>query len=171
MKNQSIGQSILESVKEVVAAEVRRDIEESLDERDGKVQLESYGTPKVDGQTIRIPVVVGTVLEDYDLESMVDKVDQKWLDKKGAAILQRLVLAMNDPDPYMSRRRGATIYFETDQFKLEYLEGNIVRLSTTVVCDLRPLLGSVTNLRWEISRTIRELAGRKPNMGGELKAR
>lgn len=166
---ESVGKEILENVKDVVAEEIRHDIEESVSEAAG-VKLESYGTPKVNGQTVEVPVVVAAVLDEYDMERMKQKVDTKWLERMKPAILQRLVLKQNPGDPMYGRRRGSTIYFDTDQFKLEYLEGNIVRLTTTVVCDLSPMLDSLTGLRWDLKSCIRDLAGEKRGSAGKLAA-
>ena len=166
-----VGQEILESVKDIVAEGVRQDIEEAVSEADGKVQLESYGKPKIVGATIQIPLVVATVLEQYDLEQMAQKVDQTWLDRQKNALLQMLVLRQNPSDVFSGRRRGAQMYFDTEKFEIEYIEGNIIRLTTTVVCDLEPLLGTLTGLRYDLSNCIRELAGRKRGPAGKLVAR
>jgi len=156
-----LGQQILESTKDIVAADARVALEESVQEAgDGKTKLEEYGPPKVDGTSILIPVVVGTVMEEYELDQMKQKVDQKWLDRQKSAVLQRLVLRQNPTDPYYGRRSGYSMYFDPDNFTLEYLDGNIVRLRTTLVCDLDPLLSSVRGLRWDLSSVIRDLAGK-----------
>jgi len=170
--NSKVGQEILENVKDVVAEGMRKDIEESVQEAgevDGrKVQLESYGKPKIVNTTIQVPVVVATILEQYDLEQMAQKVDQAWLDRQKNALLQMLVLRQNPTDPYTGRRRGAQMYFDTEKFELEYLEGNVIRLTTTVICDLEPLLNTLSGLRWDMSNCIRDLAGRKRGPAGKL---
>jgi hypothetical protein len=166
-KEQKVGEAILESVGEVVV----NGLSESLAEVEiggKKVQLEQFGKPKIQDSTLRIPVVIGTIFEDYDLERM-EKVDQAWLDKNKNMVLQKLVLRLNTSDnPYGGRMRGASIYFDAGDFKLEFLAGNIVRMTSTVICDLTSMLREVQELRWNLGSCISDIA-RKPRPGNGVK--
>lgn len=166
MSEKNIGEAILETVSDVVAASVAESLSE-VEVGGKKVQLEQFGKPKIQDETLRMPVVIGTIFEEYDLERM-EKVDQKWLDKNKNMVLQKLVLRMNPSDPYGPRRRTGNIYFDAGDFKLEYLAGNIVRMSGTVICDMSPMLRDIKELRWSLGNCISDIA-RKPRPGGGVK--
>lgn len=163
MSDKGIGESILDAMKEGVHETLSESTQEVIEVDGKKVQMEQFGDPTVKGDTIRIPVVVAAVFDDYDAEIM-EPIDQAWIDKSRDMLLQRLVLRLNPSDPYHGRRRMGNIFFDTENFKVEYLAGNIVRLTGTIICDMSDLLGSIRELRYDLGYTLREMA-RRPGKG------
>jgi hypothetical protein len=157
-----IGESIMESVGDGIV----RMLDESMTEMeamktDSGLQVESYGTPKVKNETILIPVVVAVVVDGTDRPTSGDlqKIDQAFIDKNMNLILQKLVLTLNPGDDYgMGRRRGGMIFFDPDNFKMEYIEGGVVKLTTTLVCDLRPVISEMRGLRWKLENCLYGIA-------------
>ena len=162
MSDKNIGEAIMDSV----GAGVSRMLDESMNElavantTPGGVKLESYGPPKVKNETIRIPVVVATVMEMIGDDANYQKVDQAFLDKNANLILQKLVLKLNpSSDDYgMGRRRGGMIFFDPDNFKMEFIEGGVVKLTTTLVCDLRPIISEMRGLRYKMENCLYDIA-------------
>lgn len=157
-----IGKGIIEAVKETL-----KPTPKSLNEAAGEilvngkpVQTEEFGTPVTEGDTIKIPVVVAVIYDEYGLEgaNKPPQPDQAWLDKNRDAILQRLVVKMNDSfyGSYGSRSQVVT-YFDTGNFKMEWLEGGIIRLKTTIVLDLRDALRGIRDLRWRLNGSVYDL--------------
>ena len=157
-----IGKVIIEAVKETLKP-TPKPLNEAAGEIlvNGKpIQTEEFGTPVTEGDTIKIPVVIAVVYDEY--RDMNDKTlprpDQAWLDKNRDAILQRLVVKMNDSyyGSYGSRSPVVT-YFDTGDFKMEWLEGGIIRLRTTIVLDLRDALRGIRDLRWRLNSSVYDL--------------
>ena len=157
VSDKNIGEAIMESVSEGV----ERILDESMNEiamakeiAPG-VKMESYGTPKIKGDTIRIPVVVACVIETDDAGNY-EKIDQAFLDKNRDLVLQKLVLQMNplNNNGY-GRGYGGMIFFDPENFKMEFVEGGVVKLTTIIVCDLSPIISEMRGLRWKLENCIR----------------
>jgi len=160
-----VGQSILDSIGSGLSTALGggRPLSESMGpvamEKGTTTVMESYGAPKVNkNETISIPVVVATVVEPDGMsrDGNYEKIDQAFLDRNQNLILQKLVLGLNprgDDSFYVGRGQGS-IFFDQTNFKLEYIEGGIVKLTTTLICDLRPMLSQVRGMRYRLESTI-----------------
>jgi len=161
-----IGRAIIESTMATIGSDTKALNEQAPEIAVGKttIKTEEFGTPVADGDTIRIPVVVASVYETFSEENP-KMPDQAFLDRNRDALLQRLVVKLNSrsgagPDYYYEVPK---VYFEGNTFKMEWLEGNVLRLKATVIVDLRGILDSVRGLRWRMSDAVRDLVGNGSN--------
>jgi len=160
-----IGRAIIESTMATIGSDTKALNEQAPEIAVGKttIKTEEFGTPVADGDTIRIPVVVASVYETFSEENP-KMPDQAFLDRNRDALLQRLVVKMNSgsgrPIDYYDAPK---VYFEGNTFKMEWLEGNVLRLKATVIVDLRGILDSVRGLRWRMSDAVRDLVGNGSN--------
>lgn len=153
--DEEVGQSILDSIGEGLGLCLAEAMEEPRAMNTSSV-MESYGPPKVNkNETISVPVIVATVVEREDNSANgYEKIDQAFLDRNVNLLLQKLVLRMNPGDERPYSFRQGLIFFDQDNFKLEYVEGGVVKLTTTLICDLRPVLNQVRDMRWSLEDTI-----------------
>jgi hypothetical protein len=149
-----IGKTLIESVTGMLAPKAEAD---EIVVAGKAVKTEEFGTPVADGDTIKVPVVIASVYE-MGSDTKGPKLDQAFVDKNRDAILQRLVVRMNrgNGDPYATYRTPV-IYFDSGNFKLEYLEGNVLRLRTTIIIDFRDTLENVRSMKWRMSDAVWEL--------------
>lgn len=154
-----IGRAIIESAMATIGSDTKALNEQAPEIAVGKttIKTEEFGTPVADGDTIKVPVVVASVYETYSDENP-KMPDQALLDRNRDAILQRLVIKLNSRSGTgLDYYSAPQVYFEGNTFKVEWLEGNVLRMKATVIVDLRGILDGVRGLRWKMSDVVRDL--------------